>query len=295
MAKVLVVDDSPVELRLVGSLLEKRPDLVVSSAANGREALAAVERDPPDLVLTDLQMPEMNGLELVEEVRDRYPLVPVILMTAHGSEDIAVQALKRGAASYVPKKDLARDLLETLDTVLNAATAQRGQERLLECLMRTESQFLLDNDPALIAPLVGHLRENLVRMQLCDETGLIRVIVALSEALTNAIYHGNLEIDPKLREKDPAAWQRLVEERRQQKPYRDRRVHVLAQELLQKAKYVIRDEGPGFDPSSVPDPSDPASLEKDTGRGLLLIRTFMDEVYHNERGNEITFVKKRDW
>ncbi|HEY1379785.1 MAG TPA: ATP-binding protein [Gemmataceae bacterium] len=52
----------------------------------------------------------------------------------------------------------------------------------------------------------------------------------------------------------------------------------------------MRDEGPGFDPATLPDPLDPANLERASGRGLLLIRTFMTEVRHNDRGNEITLV-----
>ncbi|HKB37178.1 MAG TPA: response regulator, partial [Gemmataceae bacterium] len=69
--------------------------------------------------------PDMNGLQLVEEIRLRYPFVPVILMTKHGSEDLAIQALQRGAASYVPKVNLARDLLETAEGVLEVAQAKK--------------------------------------------------------------------------------------------------------------------------------------------------------------------------
>src|SRR5262245_29566653 len=121
MATVLVVDDSAVDRTLAGKLLEKRPGLTEVEratglsavfAANGREALAQMERATPDLVLTDLQMPEMDGLQLVEAIKARFPHVPVILMTAHGNEDTAVHALRHGAASYVPKPNLARDLLE---------------------------------------------------------------------------------------------------------------------------------------------------------------------------------------
>jgi CheY-like chemotaxis protein len=294
MVKILVVDDGPVDRALAGKLLEKHADWSVAYAEHGRQALASLERDTFDLVVTDLQMPEMNGLELVSEVRTKHPYVPVILMTAHGSEDIALEALRRGAASYVPKQNLARDLGQTVEGVLGVTTAQRGQQRLLECLMRTESQFLFDNDPSLIPPLVAHLRENLVRMGLCDETGLIRVTIALSEALTSAIVQGNLEINPELREKDERAYQKLIEERRRQKPYRDRRIHVLAKELLSEARYVIRHEGPGFDLADLPDPGDPANLDKVSARGLLLVRTFMDEVTHNKTGNEVTLVKRRD-
>jgi len=279
---------------LAGKLLEKHSGWTVTPVENGSAALAALKREPFDLVLTDLQMPEMSGLELVSAIRGQHAHVPVILMTAHGSEEIALQALQRGAASYVPKQNLARDLIETADNVLTVATAERNQQRLLECLMRTESHFLLENDPSLIPPLIGHVRENLLRMNLCDETGLIRVTMALSEALTMAFVRGNLEIDPELRERDEKAYEQQLLERRRQKPYRDRRVHVAAKELLHEARYVVRHEGPGLDLTHLPELESAATFDKVSDRGLLLIRTFMDEVTQDSTGKEMTMVKRRD-
>jgi CheY-like chemotaxis protein len=294
MPTVLVVDDSAVDRRRAGKLLEKESGLTATVAANGREAMELLKNDLPDLVLTDMQMPEMDGLQLVEQIRERYPSVPVILMTAHGSEELAVQALQKGAASYVPKRNLARDLPETIESVLGIAKANRSQKRLLESLLSTESHFVLENDTTLIPSLIGHLESNLTRMKLCDENGLIRVAVALREALVNAIHHGNLELSSVMREKDERVYYQKVDERRQQEPYQDRRVHVQAKESHHEAVYIIRDEGPGFDPTTLPDPTDPTNLEKVSGRGLLLIRTFMDEVHHNRVGNEITMVKRCD-
>jgi CheY-like chemotaxis protein len=294
MATILVVDDSPVDRHLAGKLLEKCAGLTVAYAGDGREALATMQRSTPDMVLTDLQMPDLNGLELVEEIRARYPTVPVILMTAHGSEEIAVQALQKGAASYVPKRNLAQDLAETVENVLGVARAAQNQERLLECLTHTESHFLLRNDLTLIPSLIGHLQENLTRMKLCDEVGKLRVTVALQEALVNAIQHGNLEVSSALREQDERAFQGLLRDRSQQKPWRDRRVHITTKESPAEAIYTVRDEGPGYDPTSLPDPTDPANVEKVSGRGLFLIRTFMDQVYHNAAGNEITMIKRAD-
>lgn len=291
-AKVLVVDDGLVDRRLAGSLVESL-GYQVAFADNGATALAAVERDPPQAVLTDLQMPEMDGLELVGQIRSRYPLVPVILMTAHGSEEIAIQALQKGASSYVPKKLLNRDLGEILERVLTAARGTRQRQRLLECMTRMESDFVLENDPALIATLVNFLQDNLVGMKLGDETDRIRVGIALEEALVNALYHGNLEVSSELRQQDDRAYYQTAEERRCRRPYSDRRVHIHVDLSHPEAVYIIRDEGPGFDPSSLPDPTDPENLEKLSGRGLLLIRTFMDEVSFNPSGNQITMVKRR--
>jgi anti-sigma regulatory factor (Ser/Thr protein kinase) len=178
--------------------------------------------------------------------------------------------------------------------VLTVAQANKNQQRLLECLVNTEEQFLIDNDPSLIPPLIGYLQENITRMHLCDEIGRIRVSIALQEALLNALQHGNLEIPSELKEKDDKSFQVLMEQRRREKPFRSRRIHVTARESLGDVVYIVRDEGPGFDPSKLPDPTDPANLDRVSGRGLLLIRTFMDKVYHNKVGNEITMVKHRD-
>jgi CheY-like chemotaxis protein len=237
-------------------------------------------------------MPELDGLELVEAVRLRYPHIPVILMTAHGSEEIAVRALQKGAASYVPKRSLAQDLSPTVATVLELALRGRPMSRMLEWLVYTESRFVLDNDVSIIPDLIGHLEASITQLKSVDETALIQVGVALREALVNAMYHGNLEVSSQLRESENGLYEQLIATRRTELPYRVRRVHVTARQTPTEVVYVISDEGPGFDPTVLPDPTDPLRLEMVHGRGLLLIRTFMDEVTHNERGNEITMVKR---
>jgi CheY-like chemotaxis protein len=105
---VLIVDDSPIDRRLATRLVEKLEGWEIEQACNGVEALEMIRRHPPAIVLTDMLMPEMDGLELVKAIRERHPLIPVIVMTAFGSEDIAIKALQTGAASYVPKKSRDR-------------------------------------------------------------------------------------------------------------------------------------------------------------------------------------------
>jgi CheY-like chemotaxis protein/anti-sigma regulatory factor (Ser/Thr protein kinase) len=293
MAKILVVEDNALDRLLVGKLLAKGINLTAAYADNGRAALEVITKDVPDLVLTDMQMPEMDGLQLVREVRRQFPLVPVVLVTAHGSEELAVEALRSGAASYVPKQKLAGELVETIESVLALADSHRRRQHLRHRLTRVESHFALENDRALIPPLVAELTENLTFMGLADDTELLRVTVALGEALENAMVHGNLEIGAEERDRDERAYRELIAQRRGQPPYRDRLVYVTAKESRTEAIYIIRDEGPGFDTSRLPDPADPQNLEQTTNRGLLLIRAFVDEVRHNAKGNEITLVKRR--
>ncbi len=294
MAVVLVVDDSPVDRARAGGLLKKDTSLSPIFAANGREALALIAEQAPDIVVSDLQMPEMDGLELVEVIRRDSPALPVILMTAHGSEETAIEALRRGATNYVAKRNLPRELVTIVRGVLEIARAGRSHQQILSCLTRTESQYELSNDLSIIPSLLDQLEAGVARMQLCDRTGWMRVAVALREALVNAIYHGNLELSSQLLEEDDARFVELRESRRHEAPYDRRRVRVTTRETRTEVTYVIGDEGRGFDPATLPDPTDPANLDRRSGRGLFLIRTFMDEVRHNDAGNEITLVKRRE-
>ena len=102
MAHVLIVDDEPNIRRVLAAML-KREGYETTAAADGEQALAVLHRTPVDVVVTDLVMPRIGGLELLREVRARHPDVPVIMITAHGTVDTAVEAMKAGAFDYIAK------------------------------------------------------------------------------------------------------------------------------------------------------------------------------------------------
>jgi CheY-like chemotaxis protein/anti-sigma regulatory factor (Ser/Thr protein kinase) len=291
---ILIADDSLLEQRYIGRILDQHGGWRVNFARNGEEALEAIKQAPPAILLTDMNMPKMDGLTLVEKVRALFPLVPVVLMTGSGSERIAVAALKAGAADYVPKQALAHDLAPVLERVLSIGQAEHRRYRVLQGMTRRSSQFVLENDPSLVPPLVSQFREDLIEMGLCDLTGATRAGIALEEALLNAVYHGNLEVSSELRENGDDEFHKLARDRRQQEPYASRRVRITARLTTASATFVIMDQGPGFDVSKLPDPTHPDFLEKPSGRGVLLMRTFMDEVRYNATGNRVTLVKRRD-
>jgi CheY-like chemotaxis protein len=120
-ARILVVEDNPVNQALARRLLAKRGHRV-TTAGNGRKALLALEGRAFDLILMDVQMPEMDGLEATGEIRDRERTtgvhVPIIAMTAHamkGDEDLCLQA---GMDAYVTKPIRAEELFRTIDRFL---------------------------------------------------------------------------------------------------------------------------------------------------------------------------------
>jgi CheY-like chemotaxis protein len=294
MSRVLVVEDSRTQATEIRLLLEDA-SYKVDLAADGVQALESLRRAAPDIVLTDLQMPNLNGLQLVEAVRREFTHVPVVLMTAHGSEEIAALALRKGAASYIPKAYLAQDVLPIIERILELTNPSRKHVRSFDCLTAAEMHYVLPNDPAIFKPVLVYLDDVIKLLQFCDATGRVRIGVALQEALLNAIIHGNLEVSSELRQQDEAVFHSLVKARREQPHYQRRRVFFdVRVSPPREIAFTIRDEGPGFDVAALPDPTAPENLEKVGGRGLLLIRTFMDQVTHNDRGNVITLVKHRE-
>ncbi len=292
MTTILVVDDSAMDRRIAGGLLENEPDCQVLYAEDGDVALKSVEENLPDVVVTDMVMPNLDGLQLVEAMKRDFPLIPVIIMTAVGTEETAVQALKRGAASYVTKRRLAQDLLETVRMVLQAADDERNVSRLLvHRTQHADFKFVLENELSLLAASVTYMQQTMRAMGLFDESERLRIGVALEEVLLNAMFHGNLELSSSLKEEDKPTYHTMARTRAKESPYCERRIFVEASFSPSGAEFKIRDQGLGFNPKTLPDPTDPANLHQVSGRGLLLIHAFMDTVAFNDTGNEVRLTK----
>lgn len=291
MPRILIVDDDPVDRELARRCIESIDHFEIQEATDGQEALALCQESAPDVVLTDMRMPILDGLGLVQEVKDRLPLVPVILMTARGSEQVAVSALTAGAVSYVPKADMLKLLGETVEQALALAAARRSRAKVLQYFMSSESRFQLANDPSLISPLVAYLQDDLERTGFADNLVRSQISTALLEAISNAMIHGNLEVSSDLRKANTAPYHDLIAERSQTEPWSKRRIHCTAEKSLGRVSYIIRDEGSGFDRSTLPDPTHPESMLKPQGRGIFLMYTFMDSVEFNKVGNEVRLTK----
>ena len=292
MPVALVVDDSEVDRRLVSGLLSQDMDWSVECAANGREALQWMRSADPDVIVTDLKMPDMDGMELVTQVAIHHPHVPIILITAQGGEEVAVEALSRGAVSYVRKDQLSLKLVETVDQVLALEHADRHDSQLITRLYKAEYAFELDNNPALIPPLVELFQQMLMGIKDCSTTMRRRAGIALEEALLNAMLHGNLEFSSEQVNETRAHLRHVarfdaVQARCGQTPFVDRSVHVTAQIERQRATFTIKDDGSGFDLSQIPAQDDTSMISELSGNGLALMHRFMDKVVFNDSGNEV--------
>ena len=284
MPNILVVDDLEIDRLLVQGILEKKPGITVIHADNGVEALQRLDEWDIDLVITDLQMPEMDGLELLDHVRQQHSNIPVILMTGAGSEEVAARALLNGAAGYIPKSHVDSLIVSTVKNALDILYADRGFAQLASRAFSSKMEFVVDSDPSNIQSLVDLFGKLLAGLPEWDRVQRLRFSVAVEQALTNAVYRGNLEIPqsrtiPYSGEALTGDLADLVAD--QLKAYGTRRVSINLGIDGDWLKLSIQDQGPGFSPDL--DAVDFGSA----GRGLTLINAFIDDVSFNNVGNEI--------
>ncbi|HEY4976902.1 MAG TPA: response regulator transcription factor [Gaiellaceae bacterium] len=132
--RVLIVDDHPLTQEALASLLTQHGFEIVAQASSGEEAIRHAAKHQPDLVLLDLSMPGMSGLEALPEIRRVAPGSEVVVLTASGTEENLLRAIKGGAAGYLLKTEPPSRIVEFLRGVANGEAALSGSiaRRLLE-------------------------------------------------------------------------------------------------------------------------------------------------------------------
>jgi DNA-binding NarL/FixJ family response regulator len=118
LIRVLLADDHALVRSGIRSLLDKMPNLeVVGEASNGREALALVKTELPNLVLMDIAMPELNGLDTLVKLVKNFPGVKVVVLSAHANEEYVIRALRSGASGYMLKDSATAELQRAIGLV----------------------------------------------------------------------------------------------------------------------------------------------------------------------------------
>jgi DNA-binding NarL/FixJ family response regulator len=116
--RILLVDDHPIIRAGLSSLIANERDMhIAGEGTNGREAVAQYRALRPDVMLLDIQMPEMNGIEVIEAIRARHLSARIIVLTTYSGDVLAQRALKAGAQGYVLKAMIRKDLLDTIRAV----------------------------------------------------------------------------------------------------------------------------------------------------------------------------------
>jgi CheY-like chemotaxis protein/anti-sigma regulatory factor (Ser/Thr protein kinase) len=292
---ILVVDDEEI-IRDSFEDIFTRKGYNVIKAGDGVEALKIIKSTIIDLTIADVKMPKMNGLELLKHIKALYKDLPVILMTGYGSEDIAMQALTLGASNYLKKPF---NLLHVIDTIEKVLFFKVSRDRIkkkdilvkktLENLKLFELSFPIDIDT--IEGGVLFVSEYLFGGSVFKTN----IEIGVHEALLNAYYHGSLNVNEALSsKKDDVDFYDIVAERLKDKSLSDKNIHLKITSNADEHVFTITDDGDGFDWQKVLEQGESELEMRPFGRGIMLIKSFFDEVYWNEKGNEITITLKKD-
>lgn len=263
-ARILVADDEPLVRDLLANLLTRKGHEVLL-AADGEEALKLFRGNRVDLVLSDVRMPGVNGLQLLKAVKDANPRVPVVLISGYGQVETVVDALKAGAESFLAKPLHMDQLSKVVDQALNLVSIRPGVPPTLP-EFRQASRMAAPSNPDYIGEIVYQIALSAVAVGFAEIDLDNNVKLALVEAITNGMEHGNQWND-------------------------DLSIQVESTITRNLLEVTIRDQGPGFDPAQLPDPTSPEQLLCERGRGIFLIRSIMDEVIFTPPNNVVTIRK----
>lgn len=172
--KILAIDDSEAILSLLKEKVLPQAGYEPLTALNGRDGLALALTAQPDLILLDLELPDLSGLEIMRVCQSKGLKVPVIMMTGRGSEHVAVEALRLGVRDYIVKPFTAEEILDSVARALTESRLRRDKENLTIALQRRIQQLsVLYSASKAVASLL-------------DLDALLRLIVKLSTSITDA-------------------------------------------------------------------------------------------------------------
>ena len=274
--RILIVEDEVPIRKLLVKIFSRVKDYEVADAGDGVEALEAFEKQGPfDLVISDIQMPRMDGEELVGELLDRWPATAILMLTAQRSDQSIVRCLQRGALDYLTKPLDVAGLIRAVDRALDR------REHLPRDLGPLDVRSDVRGWVELTAPSNFEYVERFQRfMQQLYATEMSReeqedIHVAINEIGQNAVEWGN----------------------RQDSSKRIRLSYALFKD---RVVFKIEDEGEGFDAAKLKDPSrNPLAhiMERISagkrmgGYGIFMTKNIMDEVVYSERGNVVVMTK----
>lgn len=265
--RILIVDSND-ELRgLLDDVLSELGHEVVA-LANAETATALPDLDRFDLVISDLSDDgDTGGVQILSELNRQQVMIPVVVASEEKQQPGIVKAFRMGAANFV-RRPFERDELQAIvDKTLSYKLRFVEDLKILPHVCE-RIEFELPSDISLMNGVLHYLMERVVKLGLINPQRS-NLFIALDEAFVNAVKHGNKFDHNKI-------------------------VRITAELSTHEARFIVEDEGEGFNPADVPDPLDPMNLFKTSGRGVLLIHNIMDEVAYSERGNRVVMVKRAE-
>jgi len=289
--KVLLVEDELSSLFYLEQAL-KQEGIEYRTATDGRIGFDVFKEFQPNFVLSDINMSEMSGIELLEKVKAIKPETIVVMLTSYNSEQYVVDAMKLGANNYLKKPILKDTFLAFL----------RKYQNIIEMsdLDRKVSSFQLNHNFSLLFPTNFDIIPSIVNLLVSETDGVLSnekqldIRLGLSELLLNSVEHGNLGIS--FFEKSDAILNDtltfLYNERLAIPELNQRMVEVRFSYKNDQCEWLISDQGKGFDFKAIPDPSSEEGLLRLHGRGIFICKFQFDDMEYLGCGNQVRVIKK---
>jgi CheY-like chemotaxis protein len=285
--KVLIVDDN-LDICEVLEAYFQSLEIYSKYVLTGKEAINEIKNNFYNLILLDNKLPDINGIQILKRGIIKKEKVFVVVMTGIISKDFIQEAVKLGFNEFLAKPFKLMELNNILNKALLYLSKLFNFKEAVARINKNSMEIVTDNNIGLISSISKLIIRNVVDAGFFSDEN--QVLLALNEVLANAIYHGNLELDSKLKEESFEAFENLAKERQVKEPYKNRRVFIYS--YFDKNQFFVRvkDEGPGFDWKSYL-----RKIKGDHllpyGRGLFIVLSLFDEITWNEKGNEIKLVK----
>lgn len=295
--RILVVDDEDIIREVIASKISKSLGYEVSQANNGKDALAEIDRAMPDLVVTDIKMPEMSGIELLSEIRKRRVSVPVIILTGYGTMEDAIAAIRLGAKSFIKKPFDINQIISLIENIFAVHQETADVQEVVPFIRSQSFTIRIPNNYIYLSKVINYVFATVRDCWEMDSSRLNDIKVALYEALLNGFEHGNLAVDKEDKAKclmlGHNEYRKYLLEHMEEPRNRGKSITVFVSIDPIRSEVRVLDDGAGFDHSRFDEDLDPEAFMKTYGRGLFLIKSLMDEVSFNDRGNMIRFMKYR--
>ena len=278
--------------------LAERQGFDVALGADGREAVEATKRLRPDLIFLDVDMPRLDGLAALEEIREIDPHVPVVVVSAVAEPEVAEKALDLGAVNFLSKPFDVKEIRFVVDRIRMAISEETDTRSALPFLVERRTALEFGSDPAVLSRVVSFLGRELRLHYPGSDVPITEAKLALYEALANAVEHGNLEIDFDDKTKALATdgtISRIIDRRRGDPRFSARKVRIDANYGRTSAVWTIADEGRGFAHRTIEETRRLGDTSALHGRGILLMKHYMTEVIWNEAGNKVRLVLEIPW
>ncbi|MBI3794375.1 MAG: response regulator [Nitrospinae bacterium] len=263
---ILIADDEEGIRKTLQTALSAK-GYEVTTVGNGLSALKVISSSPVDVVITDLKMPGMDGFELLLRIKGISSDLPVVVITGFADVESTTKALKAGASDFLTKPFGAKDIYHTVSRLLEIQQTYKDNQKVLP-FMKFSLEYELPSNFDYINGAIHYIMEPVRLVGMCEPIQFTNMNIAIYEAIINAMNHGNHRDEKKT-------------------------VKVGVNISFDKAVFTVSDQGEGFAPADVSNPTAPENLYKSSGRGIYLIKHFMDEVSFNQSGNQITMIKNR--